>query len=182
MLVNNLSSSTLKRVYEQKAQHNSSVQQICCPPTTIREHRSEQPIDNVLMHSVYSVTNGDGIASLSHLTIHSCKGKRDGSGWGPTLSSVRRHHSARWSSPLAFVHGSIGTIVAVKACPLVSCTRQCRRRTILFTWWMDVHVLKAFACVCYHRGHWQHYYYYGVVHCRWDSKERHKNKFPVFAL
>ena len=29
--------------------------------------------------------------------------------------------------------------------PLVSWTRQYMRRTVLFSWWMDVHVLKAFA-------------------------------------
>ena len=55
-----------------------------------------------------------GLASLSHLTIQSCKGKIDGSDRGPTLSSFRRRHSAPKSSPLAFVHGTIGTIVAGK--------------------------------------------------------------------
>ncbi len=76
MLANYASSSRLNRVYEQNAQHNFSVQQICCPSTTNHQHGSEQPIDTA-------------------------------------LSSFRRH-SAPKSSPLAFVHGSIGTIVAGK--------------------------------------------------------------------
>ena len=52
MLANDLSSSTLERVYEQNAQENLSVQHICCPATTIREHGPKQAIDNVHMHYV----------------------------------------------------------------------------------------------------------------------------------
>ena len=48
MLANYPSSSRLNRVYEQNAQHNFSVQQICCPSTTNHQHGSEQPIDNAL--------------------------------------------------------------------------------------------------------------------------------------
>ena len=35
-------------------ERTSSVQHICCPPTTIREHGFKQVIDNVHMHSVSS--------------------------------------------------------------------------------------------------------------------------------
>ena len=51
MLANDPSSSRVERVYEQHAQQNLRVQHICCSPTTIREHGSEQLIDNVHMHS-----------------------------------------------------------------------------------------------------------------------------------
>ena len=115
MLVNNPSSSRLKMVNEQIAQHNLSVKHIWCPPTNIREQwirRTYRQCTPALCIQRSNVTNGDGIASLSHLTIDSCKGNRDGSGWGPTLSSFRRRHSARRISPLPFVHGSIGTVVA----------------------------------------------------------------------
>ena len=54
MLSNDPSSSMMERVYEQNAQQNISVQHICCPPNTIREHGSEQPNDNVHMNSVCS--------------------------------------------------------------------------------------------------------------------------------
>ncbi len=56
MLANDLSSSKLERVYEQSAQENLTVQHICCPATTIREHGPKQAIDNVHMHYVSSGT------------------------------------------------------------------------------------------------------------------------------
>ena len=56
MLANDPSSSKLERVHEQSAQENLSVQHICCPPTTIREHEPKQAIDYGHMHSVSSGT------------------------------------------------------------------------------------------------------------------------------
>ena len=62
--------------------------------------------------------------------------------------------------------GSIGTIVAGKGseassmCTSISHLNETiiMRRTVLFKWWMDMHVLKAFAYICYQRGLLQLYY------------------------
>ena len=49
----------------------SSVQHICCPPTTIREHGPKQAIDNLHMYwQRNNARNEDCIASLSTLTFH----------------------------------------------------------------------------------------------------------------
>ena len=56
MLANDPSSSIMERVYGKNAEQNISVQHICCLPNTIREHGSEQPIDNLHMNSVCSGT------------------------------------------------------------------------------------------------------------------------------
>ena len=68
MLANDPLSSRLERVNEQNAQQNISVQHIC-PPNKIREHVSEQPIDNAHLHYVCSGTTQHMWMTLHHYHI-----------------------------------------------------------------------------------------------------------------
>ena len=72
MIANYPSSSRLKRVYEQNAQHNFSVQQICCPPTipfVNIDPNNQSTMYRCILYEADNVTNWDGLASVSQLTI-----------------------------------------------------------------------------------------------------------------
>ena len=134
-------SSRMERVYICNTKmYSRTSAYICCPPNTIREHGSEQPIDKFWMHR-NNVTHVDGLASTSHdhpfyanareivLAEGPCSPLSDGviqlGGFHLLLSS--------WM-------GSTGTIVAGNGTNAFSIgtsinnfERDNRRRTVLFT-------------------------------------------------
>ena len=74
MLANDPSSFTMERVYQQNAKQNISVQHISVflhIPFVIVDPNNLSTIYILIMYAADTLTNVDGLASISHFTIHS---------------------------------------------------------------------------------------------------------------
>ena len=75
MLTNDPSSFTMERVYQQNAQQNISVQHISAVVLTMTfvmvDTNNLSTIYILIIYAADNLTNVDGLASISHLTIHS---------------------------------------------------------------------------------------------------------------